>query len=204
MIFLWRTIRSGRGIVIGIGSTKSNVRTVNVGIIAQANWKLNASRRDVAQSKPLRSVKSNSIAMLVLSRYNFRIVRACARPWRCPRRSTLIVIILYQKMMKHPGRRCTQWWHLERVLIVTIWVVILGYFCGRGSLYIYCMLLWMECKLLLCHSMLYNTVGACARPWWCPRRSTLIVVILYQKMMKHPSRDRGSLYIYMYDIMIGV
>ena len=154
MIFLWRTIRSGRGIVVGIGSTKGNVRTVNVGIIAQ---------RDVAQSKPLRSVKSNSIAMLVLSRYNFRIVRACARPWQCPRRSTLIVIILYQKMMKHPGRRCTQWWHLERVLIVTIWVVILGYFCGRGSLslyiyiYIYCMLLWVECKnLLLCHFLLYN------------------------------------------------
>ena len=127
MIFLWRTIRSGRGIVVGMRSTKGNVRTVNVGIIAQ---------RDVAHSKPLRSVKSNSIAMLVLSRYNFRIVRACARPWQCPRRSTLIVIILYQKMMKHPGRRCTQWWHLERVLIFTIWAVILVVYMADPHFYI--------------------------------------------------------------------
>ena len=157
MIFLWRTIRSGRGIVVGMRSTKGNVRTVNVGIIAQ---------RDVAHSKPLRSVKSNSIAMLVLLRYNFRIVKACARAWLCPHRSTLIVIILYQKMMKHPGRRCTQWWHLERVLIVTIWVVILGYFCGRGSLYIYIYIyiVWYyewsvnSCYVILCYIILFYII----------------------------------------------
>ena len=66
------TIRIGGGVMIGrIGGTKSNGRSINVGTIAQANWKISASRRNFAH--------------------------LCARPWWCPGSSALIIMSYHRK-----------------------------------------------------------------------------------------------------------